>query len=89
MPNNLGLHIAIPWNSSTSKIGLPSSLRLVRVVSGELSELLTSILEVFERLPARAYLVVSGPVTKVFYLPVTLLSVKNPFDLPILQVIEN
>jgi hypothetical protein len=58
------------------------------LLSVELVDLFMSILPVFNRLPALLYVAVSGPLNKVVVLPVTLLSVKNLFDLPFIRIVD-
>jgi hypothetical protein len=48
-----------------------------------------SIPEVVARLPGCGYVAVSGTLNEVVYHPVTLLRVKNPFDLSFLHIIDS
>ena len=84
----LNLHISIPVNSSTSKIRLPSSLRLILVVSVELFHQLASIFEVFKQLPVNAYVSVPGAQNKVAYRWLSLARVQNSFDIPFIRIVN-
>jgi len=58
------------------------------VISMEVVERFTGILEVFGRLLACAYVAVPGPLNMVVQLPVTLHSVAKPSNFPILRFID-
>jgi len=88
IPNWRSVHFTIPIKSSTSEIWLPESPRMICLVSVELVDQVTSILEGFEQLPACAYVAVSSPLNKVVYLAVTLPTVKNLFNHSFLWIIN-